>query len=674
MTRFARLDRAPAAALAAILAAAPAARAEERQIPFWPDAVPAAIQAQIDGAGTLETVRELGRFHRVHGSPGLFAAAELLKKKLVAAGLADAAIERLPADGKTRYAHFVSYYGWDPVSATLEEISPASGTVESFPASPVALADYSQDADVTAELVDVGHGTDPASYANRDVKGKIVLADGPLPDVHRAACEDRDAAGFLSDFPNQTTAWSGDDRDLVRWGHLSPYQLENRFAFMISRRQAERYRARLAAGEKIVLRARVRARMVPASYDVLTATIPGTDPSAGEVILSAHLCHESAGANDNASGSAAIFEVARALRAAIAKGTLPRPRRTIRFGWFPEIAGSEAWLVRHPEIARRFVAGIHMDMVGGVLATTRGTFHLSRTAETLPHAINAVAQSWFDQVVAVSARYAEKGGDAREGLVWPPGSREAFLGDVRPLELGSDHEVFEEASFAVPMVYFHDWPDVTVHTNKDQPENLDATKLGRAAYLGAGIAWTLAALPDAEAPRLLVRVGIDAGERVLRARGRESDTSAAEAESLAAGRKALRSVAALWNVPPADLRAEEARLERMVRPEAPSDSAGAGRDDRVPVRDGGIRGPLDVYYFSFTSPPGSPPTPENTSPALLRRDGGDVLAYEAFNLADGRRSVSGVRDALAGLYGPVTLAEIAEYFDFLEKAGAIRYR
>jgi hypothetical protein len=36
------------------------------------------------------------------------------------------------------------------------------------------------------------------------------------------------------------------------------------------------------------------------------------------------------------------------------------------------------------------------------------------------------------------------------------------------------------------MVYFHDWPDVTIHTNKDQPENLDATKLGRVAYAGRG--------------------------------------------------------------------------------------------------------------------------------------------------------------------------------------------
>src|SRR5258708_26389161 len=109
-----------------------------------------------------------------------------MKKKLQAAGLSDASVERLPADGKTRYAHFVSYYGWNPVSASLEEISPRAGMIETFPETPVALADYSQDADVTAELADVGRGSDPKSYEGKDVRGRIVLADGPLPEVHRA--------------------------------------------------------------------------------------------------------------------------------------------------------------------------------------------------------------------------------------------------------------------------------------------------------------------------------------------------------------------------------------------------------------------------------------------------------------------------------------------------------
>jgi hypothetical protein len=223
-----------------------------------------------------------------------------MRARAQAAGLAEARIERLPADGQTRYAHFRSYLGWMAEEGLLDEVEPTPRVMARFPDLPVALADYSQDADVTAELVDVGAGTRDEDYAGKEIAGRIVIASGPLPLVHRLACLDRGAAGFLSDFPNQTTAWSGDDRDLVRWGHLSPYETKNRFAFMLSKRQAQAYRARLAAGEKVVLRARVQAKMVPATYDVVVATIPGTDPTAGEIVLTAHFCHESAGANDNA--------------------------------------------------------------------------------------------------------------------------------------------------------------------------------------------------------------------------------------------------------------------------------------------------------------------------------------------------------------------------------------
>ncbi|HET7294572.1 MAG TPA: DUF4910 domain-containing protein [Vicinamibacteria bacterium] len=449
----------------ALLATATATQAEPRRIPFWPDAVPAAIHAAVDGGAALETVRELGRFHRVQGSGGFAAAAEHVRRKAAAAGMKDARVERFPADGETRYAHFRGYLGWEASEARLDEVWPRARTIARFPELPVALADYSQDADVVTTLVDVGDGASASDYEGRDVKGRIVLASGALPDVHRLAVEERGAVGFLSDFPNQTTAWSGDDRDLVRWGHLSPYQTKNTFAFMLSKRQSGELRARLAAGERIELRARVAARMKPATYDVVAATIPGLDPAAGEVILTAHLCHQSAGANDNASGSAAILEVARALQAAVREGALPPPRRTIRFLWTPEIAGAQAWLARHPDLAGRFVAGVHMDMVGGLLGTTRGTFHLSRTAASLPHVANVVARAFFEEVVAASARHAERGGDPHAGFVWPGGSREPFLGDIRAVEMGSDHDVYQAAGWGIPMLYFHDWPDVTIHTN-----------------------------------------------------------------------------------------------------------------------------------------------------------------------------------------------------------------
>src|SRR6185503_20378278 len=134
-------------------------------------------------------------------------------------------------------------------------------------------------------------------------------ADGPLPAVHRLAVEERGAAGIVSAFPNQRTAWSGLDPDLVRWGHLSPYQGANRFAFMVSPRTAGALREELARGP-VKLAARVRAKLAPATFDVVSASIAGSDPAAGDIVLTAHLCHQSAGANDNASGSAALLGVA----------------------------------------------------------------------------------------------------------------------------------------------------------------------------------------------------------------------------------------------------------------------------------------------------------------------------------------------------------------------------
>jgi hypothetical protein len=190
---------------AVVIASAVAASAEERRLVFWPDAVPDAIRREVDGVAALETVRELGRFHRVHGSPGFAAAAAHMKSRLLAAGLADATIESFPADGETRYAHFRSYLGWQPTTAVLEEVSPEHRTIARFPDLSVALADYSQDAGVTAAVVDVGAGDDAKSYDGRDVSGKIVLASGALPTVHRLACEERGAIGMLSDFPNQKT-------------------------------------------------------------------------------------------------------------------------------------------------------------------------------------------------------------------------------------------------------------------------------------------------------------------------------------------------------------------------------------------------------------------------------------------------------------------------------------
>src|SRR5438552_18863880 len=125
---------------------------------------------------------------------------------------------------------------------------------------------------------------------------------------------------------------------------------------MISRETAASLRSHLAAGEPIVLSAKIRADVSPGHWTVVSGVIPGSDPASGEIVYSCHLDHERPGANDNGSGCVTILESARVLARVIASGALPRPRRTLRFIWGPEVEGTMAFLAGHPEIQQHFDA------------------------------------------------------------------------------------------------------------------------------------------------------------------------------------------------------------------------------------------------------------------------------------------------------------------------------
>ena len=143
----------------------------------------------------------------------------------------------------------------------------------------LAVADNSESADVTVELVDVGSGTERRDYDGKDVRGKLVLCDATPSACHRQAVEEHGAAGLISYNSNQVSAWWRDDQDLIRWGHLDARGRRNTFAIMISLREARALQQRLRRGETITLHAVVRARNDDAMpYETLVATIPGTDP------------------------------------------------------------------------------------------------------------------------------------------------------------------------------------------------------------------------------------------------------------------------------------------------------------------------------------------------------------------------------------------------------------
>jgi len=51
---------------------------------------------------------------------------------------------------------------------------------------------------------------------------------------------------------------------------------------------------------------------------------------------------------------------------------------------------------------------------------------------------------------------------------------------------------------------------------------------------------------------------------------------------------------------------------------------------------------------------------------------GHYLMFEALNLADGKRNIAEIRDFLSAEYEPVSVADVEQYFKFLESVGVVR--
>src|ERR1700733_1278244 len=508
--------------------------------PLLPESDVAALANELSGETAKRNLEGLARFHRQRGSQGFHAAAELVAASARAYGLSNVEILQFPADGKIFYGTQLSRPAWDAEEGELSEVtevaegkslgnrspadrspanrsspnqSPADRYVEnriaSYSAEPIVLAEDSESGEATANLVDVGDGSKDSDYAGKDVGGKFVLVATVASEAQDIAIGKYHAAGIISYAQNQSTAWTGDNDNLIRWGHLEPFSPNKTYAFMVSLRTARAMQDRLRRGESIRLHARVKAGQHPAFYEVVTATIEGSDPKLkeSEIAFSCHLDHQRPGANDNASGCVTILESARALANLIENGKLPRPARTLRFIWGPEVEGTMAFLSAHRDVRRSLRADVHMDMVGGDPYKNKSILHVTETPWSLPSFVTDVGELFAETIRNGAAEYAE-GGSHPEAAVLEdrngaPGTRNEFLSDRTPYSDGSDHDDYDSSTIAVPSLYLRDWPDIYIHTDHDTLEQIDATKLRRVALLGAAAGYTYAAVNADGASSLL---------------------------------------------------------------------------------------------------------------------------------------------------------------------------
>lgn len=649
------------------------------------------LHEALSGERAKDHVIQITRHHRIQGSRGYRDAADYVLSALRAAGFGEEAawVESYPSDGRVEYQTWQSPSGWDIDRAELRMVEPYDWRIVGYPEIAMSLITYSNPGTATAELVWVGSGTRDADYAGKDVRGKLVLATGYGGSVHRLAVLKYGAAAVVCYLDDERAA---EYPDMLQYTGMWPTTEElerTTFGFNLTNRQGERLRSLLESGERVVLSAEVEGTgLEPFFMDVPVAEIRGAERPDEVVVLSAHLDHPKESANDNASGSAALLDMARALKELVEAGRLPPPARTFRFMWVPEWYGTMAYIDAHPELAGPALGGtvladINMDMVGEHPELLHSRMNITTNPASLPSVLDDVVADMAAMVDATDIRT-------------PRGSLSAFNYRVTGYSGGSDHMMFIDRKVPGVMIGHSDY---THHTSEDTPDKVDPVELERSELLAAGALWYLANLTPAQGVDLAYLAAANGAGRLGAAvhRGvgwiRAADDPVmawVEAQNLLdhaldGERRRLASVLAFQDDHSvrdvarrldAQLAEQHAGLFAVLRDDAraagvatsapPPPLDGAG-DDRVPVRT--TRGPLDF---------GLPASRLDGERAAWYTSAANPIrgarAFELVNFIDGERTVAGIRNALSAEFGPVPASAVARYIEDLVRVGAAEWR
>lgn len=641
------------------------------------------LDDELSGESAKRNLEYLSRLHRMRGSEDYQKAVEFIQTQIKGYGLENVELLKIPADGKIMYGTQKSRPAWNVEFAELWELENTNGKwsptnrIGNWEAVPLVLAQDSESGEVIADLVDVGTGSSDKDYANKNIKGKLVLTSSQPGAIVPLAIAKYGAAGIISYAQNQPTAWYGENDNLIRWGHLETFAEDKTFAFMVSLKQARDFQKRLQAGKTIKLSAKVKAGQHPGHYDILTAVIEGADPNLQneEITFTCHLDHPRPGANDNASGSVTIMEVARALKKLIDEGKIERPKRTIRFIWSPEIEGTTVLLNYRPALAANIKAVIHMDMVGGG-PETKAIFHVSRSPKSLPSFVSDIGEAFGMYLNEASDKFAS--GEAVDNpVVSLEGGKEDLHAVLGQFHMGSDFQVFSEGSFRIPSIYLHDWPDRYIHTNYDLPANIDPTKLKRSGFIGAASAYVLANFDASSAADYLALFKHQVLLRTATMLERSHHLNAADQENLKFHHwEYERGVAnSITNFGKSDVKLQNefhkyiADLEKTFGKGIPQ----SGENKVVYIRNEKVKGPMSVFGYDYLEDKyGAERTAKLRvfSYRGLWGSGGEYN-YEILNLVNGQRTITQIRNAVAAEFGPIPVEIVAEFLSALEEIGVI---
>ena len=505
-------------------------RATEAAFPPGAERAYQAIAPRFDTRAAMDVVAFLDQYWRLAGNPGFDASIVRIQEALIAAGFSASAatgpavrIDEFPNAGR----------GWDYRIGTVafdgsseppllsRERDRVSLAINSFPTSPEGLR---------APLVDVGAGT-PAEFANKEVKGAIVLGDASLGVLWQQAVK-RGAAGVISTEiapyirPADPAAMSELQRDVLQWGTI-PYDASAKaFGFKASWRAANRMRERLKIGP-VNLRVTIDSTFYDGPNRTLVAEIPGKSAPSERIVMVAHV--QEPGANDDASGCATLYGLARAMLEGIRSGTLPAPERTLTFLWVDEVRGSRQWIASHPDQARGVQYMFAMDMTGEDTSRTGGTFLIEKEADpsavwprpTDPHT------EWGASPVKAESLKGSLLNDVHYAMCQRRARDTGWVVRTNPYEGGSDHTAFRGAGVS-SLLNWH-FTDRFYHTNQDTLDKVSADEMRNVGVAVATTASLLASAGEEDALAVADLLDAAATRRLSTERAQSADRSILDA-------------------------------------------------------------------------------------------------------------------------------------------------
>ncbi|UCG01121.1 MAG: DUF4910 domain-containing protein [Candidatus Heimdallarchaeota archaeon] len=437
------------------------------------------VMNEVSSPSIMNMISQISQFHRIQGSKGYLEAAKFVRSVLEENGL-ESTLYEFPANGKWEHWGWKAPISWDIKSAECWLIKPIKKRLCRYDDVPMSVITHSYACDFEATLVDIGKGDKAENYER--AKGKVALITGSPRRIFHLAAQ-HDVKGLIIHPNPERTANLG--ANTVQYDGFWP-NADNlsqvTSGFSISHSQALELQKYLESNNEVRVHFKIDAEFSQeGKLHVLESEIKGSTYPNEEVIIIAHLCHPASSANDNASGSATLAEIAINLNRLIYQGIFPRPERTIRFLWVPEFSGTIHWLKKYDDQlkSKQIISVFNLDMVGESPKIIGAPLTINCPSCATPSYLKALLNIAAKYVSEHKPIYDEK------GRIYQLNYR------LKPFAGGSDHLIFNDKYFSIPSVMFgHE--DPFHHSSADSIDKVDPFECKSVATIAGSVAFSLA--------------------------------------------------------------------------------------------------------------------------------------------------------------------------------------